>query len=93
MGSSSDWPIMSRAVEILEHFAIPHETQVLSAHRMPDELFAYAETASARGIRTIIAGAGGAAPAVHGARGLLLAAARPPLDGGSGRERGRLGPA
>jgi 5-(carboxyamino)imidazole ribonucleotide mutase len=61
MGSSSDWPIMSRAVEILEHFAIPHETQVLSAHRMPDELFAYAETAKQRGLRAMIAGAGGAA--------------------------------
>ena len=61
MGSSSDWPIMSRAVEILEHFAIPHETQVLSAHRMPDELFAYAENAKQRGLRAIIAGAGGAA--------------------------------
>ena len=61
MGSSSDWPIMSRAVEILEHFAIPHETQVLSAHRMPDELFAFAEGAQGRGLRAIIAGAGGAA--------------------------------
>lgn len=52
---------MAKAVEMLNHFAVPHDVQVLSAHRMPDELFAYAETASARGIRAIIAGAGGAA--------------------------------
>lgn len=61
MGSTSDWPIMSKAVETLEHFSIPHETLVLSAHRMPDELFAYADTAKSRGLRAIIAGAGGAA--------------------------------
>lgn len=61
MGSSSDWETMSRTVEILERFSIPHETQVLSAHRMPDELFAYAESAKTRGLRVIIAGAGGAA--------------------------------
>ena len=61
MGSTSDWPVMSKTVEMLNHFQVPHEVQVLSAHRMPDELFAYAETASKRGIRAIIAGAGGAA--------------------------------
>ena len=61
MGSTSDWPVMAKAVEMLNHFEVPHEVQVLSAHRMPDELFAYAESASARGIRAIIAGAGGAA--------------------------------
>ena len=61
MGSTSDWPVMAQAVEMLNHFEVPHEVQVLSAHRMPDELFAYAESASARGIRAIIAGAGGAA--------------------------------
>jgi 5-(carboxyamino)imidazole ribonucleotide mutase len=61
MGSASDWPVMAKSVEILDRFHIPHEVQVLSAHRMPDELFAYAEAASTRGVRAIIAGAGGAA--------------------------------
>ncbi len=61
MGSSSDWPTMSKAVEILEHFGLPHEAKVVSAHRMPDEMFAYAEAAAGRGLRAIIAGAGGAA--------------------------------
>jgi 5-(carboxyamino)imidazole ribonucleotide mutase len=61
MGSSSDWPTMARAVEVLEHFAVAHDTRVVSAHRMPDEMFAYAETARDRGLRAIIAGAGGAA--------------------------------
>jgi len=61
MGSTSDWPVMSKTVEMLNRFQVPNEVQVLSAHRMPDELFAYAETASTRGIRAIIAGAGGAA--------------------------------
>lgn len=61
MGSQSDWPIMSKAVETLEEFGVPFETQVLSAHRMPDELFAFAEGAQGRGLRAIIAGAGGAA--------------------------------
>ena len=61
MGSSSDWPTMSRAVETLEQFGIPHEARVLSAHRMPDEMFAYAASAGGRGLRAIIAGAGGAA--------------------------------
>ena len=61
MGSSSDWPTMAKAVEVLEHFGIPHEARVVSAHRMPDEMFAYAESARDRGLRAIIAGAGGAA--------------------------------
>lgn len=61
MGSSSDWPTMSKAVEVLEHFAIAHEARVVSAHRMPDEMFRYAEQAADRGLRAIIAGAGGAA--------------------------------
>ena len=61
MGSSSDWPTMSKAVEVLEHFGIAHEARVVSAHRMPDEMFVYAETARERGLRAIIAGAGGAA--------------------------------
>jgi len=61
MGSSSDWPTMSKAVEILTHFDVAHEAKVVSAHRMPDEMFAYAEAAIGRGLQTIIAGAGGAA--------------------------------
>ena len=61
MGSNSDWDTMQHAVQILEQFNIPHEKQVLSAHRMPDEMFAYAEKAEARGLKAIIAGAGGAA--------------------------------
>ncbi len=61
MGSASDWPTMSKAVEVLQHFGVAHEARVLSAHRMPDEMFAFAEAAGARGLRAIIAGAGGAA--------------------------------
>lgn len=61
MGSNSDWAIMSKAVEQLEKFGIPHEYRVVSAHRTPDLLFDYAETARARGLKCIIAGAGGAA--------------------------------
>ncbi len=61
MGSNSDWPTMSKAVEILERFDVAHEARVVSAHRMPDEMFAYAEAAAGRGLRAIIAGAGGAA--------------------------------
>lgn len=61
MGSSSDWETMRAAAEILTEFGIPHEAQVVSAHRMPDDMFAYAEAAAGRGLRAIIAGAGGAA--------------------------------
>jgi 5-(carboxyamino)imidazole ribonucleotide mutase len=61
MGSSSDWEVMQNAVSVLKEFGIPFEAEVVSAHRMPDEMFAYAETARSRGIRAIIAGAGGAA--------------------------------
>ena len=61
MGSSSDWDTMQHAVQILQQFGIAHEARVVSAHRMPDELFAYAETAAGRGLKAIIAGAGGAA--------------------------------
>lgn len=61
MGSSSDWDVMQNAVAILKQFGVPFEAQVISAHRMPDEMFTYAETARARGLRAIIAGAGGAA--------------------------------
>ncbi|MBM3365404.1 MAG: 5-(carboxyamino)imidazole ribonucleotide mutase [Betaproteobacteria bacterium] len=61
MGSSSDWDVMQHAVAILKEFDIPHEAQVVSAHRMPDQMFAYAKAAGDRGLRAIIAGAGGAA--------------------------------
>jgi 5-(carboxyamino)imidazole ribonucleotide mutase len=61
MGSSSDWDVMQNAVAILKQFGVPFEASVISAHRMPDEMFTYAETARARGLRAIIAGAGGAA--------------------------------
>ena len=61
MGSSSDWDTMQHAVQILTQFGVPHEARVVSAHRMPDDLFAYAEGAQPRGLRAIIAGAGGAA--------------------------------
>ncbi|OJX34007.1 MAG: 5-(carboxyamino)imidazole ribonucleotide mutase [Burkholderiales bacterium 68-12] len=61
MGSSSDWETMQHAVQILQQFGIPHEARVVSAHRMPDDMFAYAEAAAGRGLKAIIAGAGGAA--------------------------------
>ena len=61
MGSSSDWETLSAATEILAEFGIAHESRVVSAHRMPDEMFAYAEGAVGRGLKAIIAGAGGAA--------------------------------
>src|SRR6476469_11214576 len=59
--SSSDWDTMQHAVAILREFGIAHEARVVSAHRMPDEMFAYAESAQGRGLKAIIAGAGGAA--------------------------------
>ena len=61
MGSRSDWETMSEAVKILEQFNIPHEVEVVSAHRTPGKLFQYAQTAEERGLEVIIAGAGGAA--------------------------------
>ncbi|WP_322469532.1 5-(carboxyamino)imidazole ribonucleotide mutase [Hydrogenophaga sp. SNF1] len=61
MGSSSDWDTMQHAVQILQQFGVAHEARVVSAHRMPDDMFAYAEAAAARGLKAIIAGAGGAA--------------------------------
>ncbi len=61
MGSQSDWDTMQHAASILQEFGIAFETRVVSAHRMPDDMFAYAESAQARGLRAIIAGAGGAA--------------------------------
>ncbi len=61
MGSSSDWDTLRHAAEILDRFGISYDKQVVSAHRMPDDLFAFAEQAVGRGVRAIIAGAGGAA--------------------------------
>lgn len=61
MGSSSDWETLKVAAQILDEFQVPHEKLVLSAHRMPDDMFRFAEQAQARGLRAIIAGAGGAA--------------------------------
>ena len=61
MGSKSDWDTMQHAAQILDALGVPHETKVVSAHRTPDLLFEYAESAESRGIEVIIAGAGGAA--------------------------------
>jgi 5-(carboxyamino)imidazole ribonucleotide mutase len=61
MGSSSDLPVMKDAIEVLERFGLPHEVRVVSAHRTPDDMLAYGHAAAARGLRVIIAGAGGAA--------------------------------
>jgi 5-(carboxyamino)imidazole ribonucleotide mutase len=61
MGSNSDWDIMQHACEVLKEFGVSFEAKVVSAHRTPDEMFAYAEEARERGLRVIIAGAGGAA--------------------------------
>jgi 5-(carboxyamino)imidazole ribonucleotide mutase len=61
MGSSSDWETLQQAAAILTEFGIAHECRVVSAHRMPDDMFAYAEAAASRGLQAIIAGAGGAA--------------------------------
>ena len=61
MGSNSDWDVMQHAAQMLDQFGVPYEAQVLSAHRMPDDMFSYAEAARSRGLRAIIAGAGGAA--------------------------------
>ena len=61
MGSNSDWPVMQKAASLLEEFDVSHECRVVSAHRMPDDMFAYADSAGDRGLRCIIAGAGGAA--------------------------------
>jgi 5-(carboxyamino)imidazole ribonucleotide mutase len=61
MGSASDWPVMRAAAQVLEEFGVFHEARIVSAHRTPDLLFDYAATAQARGLKAIIAGAGGAA--------------------------------
>ena len=91
MGSNSDWDVMSFAAQILTEFGIPHERQVLSAHRMPDEMFAYAQSAQSRGLKAIIAGAGGAA---H--RAERLAPLEPPAAAGprrcGGSDAGGTGP-
>jgi 5-(carboxyamino)imidazole ribonucleotide mutase len=61
MGSDSDWPVMEEAARVLEEFGIPYEADVISAHRMPEEMMEYGRSAADRGLRVIIAGAGGAA--------------------------------
>ena len=61
MGSDSDWPVMGAAAEVLDEFGIPYEADVVSAHRMPKDMIAYGDSAAARGLKVIIAGAGGAA--------------------------------
>jgi 5-(carboxyamino)imidazole ribonucleotide mutase len=87
MGSKSDYEVLVAAVEILRVLEIPHEARVLSAHRTPDQLFEYVETAHARGLRVLIAGAGGAAhlAGVMAAKTLLPVLAVPiaatPLNG------------
>jgi 5-(carboxyamino)imidazole ribonucleotide mutase len=73
MGSTSDWEVMRHTSETLTRLGVPHETRVVSAHRTPDLLYAYAETAEARGLQVLIAGAGGAAhlPGMAAAKTLL----------------------
>jgi 5-(carboxyamino)imidazole ribonucleotide mutase len=77
MGSQSDWPTMRHAADVLEELGVPHETRILSAHRTPDRMFAYAEAAAGRGLRAIVAGAGGAAHLP----GMLAAKTRVPVMG------------
>jgi len=103
MGSRSDWETMQHAVKYLEQFNIAHEVQVVSAHRTPDLLFSYAQQASERGLRVIIAGAGGAAhlagviaahtplptPLAHSACGSMPVSRRPhPSPRRAARRRG-----
>lgn len=61
MGSDSDWPVMEAAAEALDEFEVPYEADVISAHRMPREMVAYGESAAGRGLKAVVAGAGGAA--------------------------------
>ncbi|XSG83405.1 MAG: 5-(carboxyamino)imidazole ribonucleotide mutase [Methyloligella sp. ZOD6] len=61
MGSRSDWPTLQKAAEVLDKLAVPYETRIVSAHRTPDRLYSYAKEARGRGLKVIIAGAGGAA--------------------------------
>ena len=77
MGSQSDWETMKGAAEILDALGVPHEVRIVSAHRTPDRLFAYAEAAAPRGLRAIVAGAGGAAHLP----GMLAAKTRIPVLG------------
>ena len=77
MGSQSDWPTMRLAADVLEELGVPYETRILSAHRTPDRMFAYAETAAERGLRAIVAGAGGSAHLP----GMLAAKTRVPVLG------------
>jgi 5-(carboxyamino)imidazole ribonucleotide mutase len=77
MGSQSDWPVMRAAAEMLEALGVPHEARIVSAHRTPDRMFAYAEAAAGRGLKAIIAGAGGAAHLP----GMLAAKTRLPVLG------------
>lgn len=77
MGSQSDWPTMKEATDILSALGVPHEARIVSAHRTPDRMFAYAEAAVDRGLRVIIAGAGGAAHLP----GMIAAKTRVPVLG------------
>ncbi len=77
MGSQSDWPTMRAGAEILEALGVPYEAKIVSAHRTPDRLFSYGEAAAGRGLRAIIAGAGGAAHLP----GMLAAKTRVPVLG------------
>lgn len=77
MGSQSDWPTMQAAAEVLDELGVTYETRILSAHRTPDRMFAYAEAAAGRGLRAIVAGAGGAAHLP----GMLAAKTRVPVMG------------
>jgi len=77
MGSQSDWDTMRAAAQVLEDLSVPHEVRIVSAHRTPDRLFAYAEAAVGRGLAVIIAGAGGAAHLP----GMLSAKTRVPVLG------------
>ena len=77
MGSRNDYAVMRATVDVLREFGVPHEARIISAHRTPDQMFAYAESAASRGLRVIIAGAGGAA---HVA-GMLAAKTTVPVFG------------
>ncbi|MEM7524970.1 MAG: 5-(carboxyamino)imidazole ribonucleotide mutase [Pseudomonadota bacterium] len=77
MGSQSDWPTMKEAAAVLDALGAPYEARIISAHRTPDRMFSYAEAAAGRGLRVIIAGAGGAAHLP----GMLAAKTRVPVLG------------
>ena len=77
MGSSSDHPVMAGAAQALEEFGVPHETRVLSAHRTPEDMVAFGKAAAGRGLRVVIAGAGGAAHLP----GMLASVTRLPVIG------------